>query len=84
MEKQQGRVKFPENRLLKESLQHGDNALIANKTAMSIIYVNEILNGKRRLNDKVKKAIVELLDERLRLQESLAKLTAPATQNKQQ
>lgn len=75
-EKQYDRVKFPENRKLKESLQHGDNVLIASKTSMSIIYINEILNGKRRLTDQVKKAIIDLLDERLKLQQSLDKLTS--------
>ena len=74
-ENQNDAIKFPENRRLKKELQHGDTTLIANKTSMSIIYINEILNGKRRLTEPVKKAIVEILDERLKLQQSLDKLT---------
>jgi hypothetical protein len=67
MASQQNKVEFPENLKVRLKLEHGDGALIAEKSGFSLAYISDILAGRRRMVDKVKKAIVELLDERQEL-----------------
>lgn len=68
------KVNFPENLKIKEKLESGDGAEIARRSEYKPITINEILNGKRRMNDKVKLAIIEILKERQEIDQTLVTL----------
>lgn len=70
----QKEVKFSENLKIKDKLQQGDGAEIARRSGYKPITVNEIMNGKRRMNDKVKLAIIEILKERQEIDQTLVTL----------
>jgi len=69
--KQQKEVKFPENLKIKDKLLTGDGAEIARRSGFKAITINEVLNGKRRMNDKVKRAIIKMLNERQQLDNAM-------------
>jgi hypothetical protein len=71
MASQQNKVEYPENLKVRAKLEHGDGALIAEKSGFSLAYISDILSGRRRMVDKVKKAIVELLNERQQLDNAI-------------
>lgn len=73
--KQQKEVKFSENLKIKEKLQQGDGPEIARRSGFKAITINEVLNGKRRMNDKVKRAIIDILNERHGLDRALEEIT---------
>lgn len=66
----QMKVKFPENLKVSDKLNPSDRAEIARRSGYSAAYVGDILKGRRRMVDKVKKAIVDLLIEREKLNEA--------------
>lgn len=64
-------LKFPENLFLKRQLVHSDMTLLATKSGLCRGTVYEIMNGRRRMSDSLKKAIIELLTTRNELNEIL-------------
>jgi hypothetical protein len=69
--KQQKVVKFPENREIANTLEHGDRVIIAEYSGYSASTVRGMLIGKRRLTDRAAKAIIRLKNERSAIQSSL-------------
>jgi hypothetical protein len=68
MAKQQASIKFPDNLKVRDRLEYGDGATLASKSGFSEAYISDILAGRRRMVDKVKAAIVDLLNERKKLE----------------
>lgn len=71
MANRQNWVKFPENLKISSKLAPSDRAEIARRTGFSPGYISEIFKGRRRMVDKVKRAIIELVNERQELDRAL-------------
>lgn len=71
MANQQSKVKFPENLRISAKLVPSDRAEIARRSGFTPAYISDIIAGKRRMVDKVKRAIVELMSERQELDRAL-------------
>lgn len=63
-------IKYTENLKVNAKLNPSDRAEIAKRSGYSPAYISDILKGRRRMVDKVKKAIVDLLSEREKLNEA--------------
>jgi len=68
-------IKFPDNLKVASKLEPSDRATIAEKSGYSPAYISDILKGRRRMVDKVKKAIVDLIKERQKLDKALEEIT---------
>ncbi|MFZ4545964.1 MAG: hypothetical protein ACOYN4_00935 [Bacteroidales bacterium] len=64
MQKQQKEVNFPENRVYKKLLKQGDYAILSNLSKYTTGTVREVLNGNRRMTDRLKKAFVKFQNDR--------------------
>lgn len=64
-------VQYPENRRFMSVLRYGDREKLAKKAGTTVYNVRIIVQGKRRMTDKLAKAIVRLLAEREKLQNKL-------------
>lgn len=71
MANQQNKVNFPENLRISAKLMPSDRAEIARRSGFTPAYISDIISGKRRMVDKVKRAIVELMKERQELDRAL-------------
>lgn len=71
MANRKAKVKFPENLRISSKLVPSDRAEIARRSAYTPAYISDIISGKRRMVDKVKRAIVELMRERQELDRAL-------------
>lgn len=71
MANRQSKVKFPENLKIASKLAPSDRAEIARRAGFTPGYISEIIKGRRRMVDKVKKAIIELMKERQELDRAL-------------
>ncbi|HRY33428.1 MAG TPA: hypothetical protein P5531_10720 [Bacteroidales bacterium] len=67
----QEEVKFPENLEVRKALARGDAGKLAKKTGYSRAYMYEILAGRRRMQDKLLKAVISLFQERKALKEQV-------------
>lgn len=74
MTNRQARVKFPENLKITAKLAPSDRAEIARRAGVTSGYITEILKGRRRMVDKVKRAIVELMNERNELDRAIEEI----------
>ena len=68
-------IKYPENKKIREKLQRGDIAKIAEYSGMSAFTVIQTLKGARRMSDNIAKAIIRLASERKQLEESLMEIS---------
>ena len=68
------RPKHSQNKYLKLYLYHGDMAALAIKLNLSRKTIYEVLAGRRRMKDYVKKAILELIKSRNELDNDLNNL----------
>ncbi|MDD2962538.1 MAG: hypothetical protein PHQ65_03710 [Bacteroidales bacterium] len=71
-------VLFPENRKVSAVLQKGDRQRIATETGYTIISIRDMLQGYRRMPDKVKQAIVNLMNQRRELNATLEQIVEQA------
>lgn len=71
MTNQQNKVRFPENHRIAAKLSPSDKAEIARRTDFTHSYISNIMSGKRRMVDKVKRAIVDLMRERQELDRAM-------------
>jgi len=74
MTNRQNKVKFPENLKIADKLAPCDRADIARRAGVTSGYITEILKGRRRMVDKVKRAIVELMNERNELDRAIEEI----------
>lgn len=65
------KVKFPENRKIKDKLMRGDRAALAKDTGLKRNTINFMMNGYRRFTPDVENAIIRLFDERKQRQDAL-------------
>ncbi|MFZ4707789.1 MAG: hypothetical protein ACOYMF_17435 [Bacteroidales bacterium] len=65
------KVKFPENRAYKKSLEDGDYTLLSDLSKYTVGTVREVFNGNRRMTDKLKKALTKLLLDRKAIENKL-------------
>lgn len=63
--------KYSQNKYLKLHLYHGDMAALALKLNLSRKTIYEVLAGRRRMKDYVKKAILDLIKSRNELENDL-------------
>ncbi len=75
MANRQNKVIFPENLKISAKLEPSDRAEIARRSGYSPAYITDIISGRRRMNDKVKRAIVELMRERQELDRAIDEIT---------
>lgn len=64
-------VQYPENRRFMKVLRYGDREKLAKRAGTTVYNVRMIVQGQRRMTDKLAKAIVRLLAEREKLQKKL-------------
>jgi hypothetical protein len=67
----QKEIKFPENKKVAETFLPGDRVTLAQYSGMSVYTIRDMSLGYRRFNDKVKKAIIRLMNERAQLDQAL-------------
>lgn len=53
---------FPEQRELSKGLRYGDMEAIANKTGYKRNTISEMCSGRRKMNDKVKSVIKQIIE----------------------
>ncbi len=70
-ENRHGQVKYPENLKLRGKLKYNDSKEIAKRSGLTEGSIREIFKGHRPLTDKVKKAIIELFEERKKLDQAI-------------
>lgn len=71
-EKSQPRiVKYPQNRDIRKQLEQGDVITIAGYAGLKPGTIRDMMNGHRRITDKVARAIIRLMKERQELQRGL-------------
>jgi hypothetical protein len=70
----QKEIKFPENKKIAETFLPGDRATIAKYSEMSVHTIRDMSLGYRRFNDKVKKAIIRMMNERAQLNHALEEI----------
>lgn len=75
MANQHAKVKFPENLKVAAKLEPFDRAEIARRSGFTPAYISDIMKGRRRMVDKVKKAIITLINERQELDRALEQIT---------
>ena len=75
MANQHAKVKFPENLKVAAKLEPSDRAEIARRSGFTPAYISDIIKGRRRMVDKVKKAIISLMNERQELDRALEQIT---------
>lgn len=68
-------VKFPENKRIAAKLNRGDRVIIADRVGVKPGTIRDILNGFRKMPDNVKKAIIEIMNERQKLDRALEEIT---------
>ena len=73
-------VKFPENKEIRSQLLPGDRKTIAKYSGYTQGSINEMLNGYRRLTDKAKIAIIQLMEERKEINKSMEEITITKTE----
>ena len=71
-------IRFPENKKVATVLQNGDRQRIATETGYTIISIRDMLQGYRRMPDKVKQAIVNLMNQRRELNATLEQIVETA------
>jgi hypothetical protein len=64
-------LKHPENQKIKNKLQRGDVQLLTEYSGLAEATVRLILIGYRRMNDRLAKAIIRLMNERRELKQAL-------------
>lgn len=64
-------LKFPDQVKIKEKLQSGDKLKLAERTGYKEGTIREMLNGYRRMPDSVKKAIIDLINDRQALDNAI-------------
>lgn len=67
-------VKFPENIKISSKLEPADRAELARRSGFSPAYISDIIKGRRRMVDRVKRAIVDLMRERQELDRALEEI----------
>lgn len=67
-------VNFPENLKISAKLEAADRAEIARRSGFTPAYISDIIKGRRRMVDKVKKAIIDLMKERQELDRALEEI----------
>jgi hypothetical protein len=70
----QKEIKFPENKKIAETFLPGDRVIIAKYSEMSVFTIRDMSLGYRRFNDKVKKAIIRMMNERAQLNQALEEI----------
>lgn len=68
-------LKFPEQVKVRAKLNTGDKLTLAKMTGYKEGTIREMLNGYRKMPDSVKRAIIEILNERQRLDKALEQIT---------
>lgn len=67
----QKEIKFPENRKIAATFLPGDRVTIALYSGMSVYTIRDMSLGYRRINDRVARAIIRLMNERKELGQAL-------------
>ncbi len=67
-------VKFPENREIGKQLKVGDRITIAEYSGKTPGTIRDMMNGYRRITDKVGLAIIRLFEEREMIKKSLKEI----------
>jgi len=67
-------LKFPEQVKIRAKLNTGDKLRLANMTGYKEGTIREMLNGYRKMPDLVKKAIIELFEEKKRIDSALEEI----------
>ena len=62
---------------IKKSLMRGDKDRVSQETGYTRRSLGEILSGRRKMPDKVKKSILSILEEREELDRALDMMTNP-------
>jgi len=63
--------KYPENEKIKAGLQYGDIKLLAKISGYTRGTIGEMLGGRRKITDKAARAIIQLLQERQKLNDAV-------------
>lgn len=77
-EKKLKEIRYPENRRVAGVLQRGDRKLIALATNYNVLSIRDMLQGYRRMPDTVKAAIVDLMNRRSELNQTLEQICETA------
>jgi hypothetical protein len=65
------KVKYPENLKVRAGLKYGDAKLLADRSKYKYRTIVDVLAGKRRMTDALKKEIVDFINERKALAKQL-------------
>lgn len=77
MKKVNKNIQYPENLIIKKSLEWGDMILIADKSEKYTYgTISEVLNGRRKMTDSLLKTITEFLEERKALKANFKKVAS--------
>lgn len=69
-------IPYPENKRYAELLDSDERKALAEKTGYTLQSLNNVLNGSRPLKTKVKRAIVEIIQERRAIEAALEQTLA--------
>jgi hypothetical protein len=69
-------IPYPENKRYAELLDSDERKMLARKTGYTLQSLNNVLNGTRPMKTRVKRAIVEIIQERREAEAALEQALA--------
>lgn len=73
---QKQEIKYPENLWVFAAIKHWEKKILSLKTGYGVPHLCHVAKGRRRMNDKIKRAIIEMKQEQQQLNQAMEQAVA--------